>query len=79
MLGIFLASGPSFANSSMSPGAASFAPQLALIVTAIFLGLLLWRIWHRRAAQEAGLLEEIREREERLNLALWGSGDEFWD
>ena len=29
--------------------------------------------------QEAELLEEIRECEARLNLALWGSGNEFWD
>ena len=31
----------------------------------------------RARAQPASL--QIREREERLNLALWGSGDEFWD
>ncbi|HET6603457.1 MAG TPA: EAL domain-containing protein [Xanthomonadaceae bacterium] len=33
----------------------------------------------RRRDQEQVLLREISEREERLKLSLWGSGDEFWD
>ena len=33
----------------------------------------------RRRRQESALLGEIAQREERLKLALWGSGDEFWD
>ena len=35
----------------------------------------------RRAkrAEEKRHQDEIREREDRLRLALWGSGDEFWD
>lgn len=33
----------------------------------------------RRRAQESALTAEIAQREERLKLALWGSGDEFWD
>src|SRR5690606_36267569 len=32
-----------------------------------------------RRSQQRALLAQIREREERLKLALWGSGDEFWD
>ena len=32
-----------------------------------------------RRAQERSLLLQIQEREERLKLSLWGSGDEFWD
>ena len=32
-----------------------------------------------RLRQERALLLQIQEREERLKLALWGSGDEFWD
>ena len=53
--------------------------QLVLATLAIFLCWLLWRVWSHRRHQEKSLLGEIREREERLNLALWGSGDEFWD
>lgn len=47
-----------------------------LIALAAYSG---WRIVHRRRQQERALLAEISEREERLKLALWGSGDEFWD
>ncbi len=53
--------------------------QGTLAALALFLSWLLWRVWRHRRLQETSLLGEIREREERLNLALWGSGDEFWD
>ncbi|ODS63152.1 MAG: sensor protein [Arenimonas sp. SCN 70-307] len=53
--------------------------QLVLLAIALFLCWLLWRVWTHRRQQETSLLAEIHEREERLNLALWGSGDEFWD
>ncbi len=53
--------------------------QGVLLAIALFLSWLLWRVWSQRRRQEKSLLGEIREREERLNLALWGSGDEFWD
>jgi len=33
----------------------------------------------RRRASEQRFVQQIQEREERLKLALWGSGDEFWD
>jgi len=48
----------------------------------LLLGAIAWGIWtmaRRRRRQEKQLLAEIRERDERLKLALWGSGDEFWD
>src|SRR5687767_13944362 len=57
----------------------SWVLQGLLLVIALFLSWLLWRVWSLRRRQEKSLLGEIREREERLNLALWGSGDEFWD
>ena len=38
-----------------------------------------WPIVHRRRQQLARQHRELREREDRLRLALWGSGDEFWD
>jgi diguanylate cyclase (GGDEF)-like protein/PAS domain S-box-containing protein len=50
-----------------------------LLVVATLLGWLLWLSMRRRRHSEASLLAEIREREQRLSLALWGSGDEFWD
>ncbi len=53
--------------------------QIVLLAIAIALSWLLWRVWSHRRRQEKSLMGEIREREERLNLALWGSGDEFWD
>lgn len=53
--------------------------QYMLLLVAIALLLVLAFVWRRRQQQEQALLGEIREREQRLNLALWGSGDEFWD
>ena len=40
---------------------------------------LFWRLQRARAAHRAGLLAQIREREERFKLSLWGAGDSFWD
>jgi diguanylate cyclase (GGDEF)-like protein/PAS domain S-box-containing protein len=37
-----------------------------------------WR-WHQRRERERGYFRQIREREERLQLALWASGEQFWD
>ncbi|MCB1560069.1 MAG: EAL domain-containing protein [Xanthomonadales bacterium] len=44
-------------------------------------GLLIWYLQsqQQRRQRRLDLLNQIREREERLKLALWGSGDEFWD
>jgi diguanylate cyclase (GGDEF)-like protein/PAS domain S-box-containing protein len=53
--------------------------QIILLLSAIGLMWLFWRLVTRRREREAMLQEQIRERESRLNLALWGSGDEFWD
>ena len=56
-------------------GSARLAYLLAALVA---VGLLLLVRRRKREAEQA-LLQEIREREDRLKLALWGSGDEFWD
>ncbi len=40
---------------------------------------LLWRLQRQRAAHRASLVAQIREREDRLKLSLWGAGDSFWD
>ncbi|MGH8086543.1 MAG: EAL domain-containing protein [Lysobacter sp.] len=53
------------------------------IAAAVIAGLLLlsmfgWR-WHLNRRREQGWFRQIREREERLKLALWASGEQFWD
>lgn len=49
----------------------------ALLALAALLGLA-W-LWRRRRRAERGYFEQIREREERLKIALWASGEHFWD
>ncbi|MCA1714018.1 MAG: diguanylate cyclase, partial [Gammaproteobacteria bacterium] len=49
----------------------------ALLAAAI-LALLWWR-WRQRRQRERGYFDRIRDREERLKLALWASGEQFWD
>ena len=51
------------------------------VYTLLLLGFvcLLWHLRRQRMAHRANLLEQIREREERLKLSLWGAGDSFWD
>lgn len=54
--------------------------MLALYAAAA--SLLLWLAWlgyRNRHARERRHHEQLRQREDRLRLALWGSGDEFWD
>ena len=54
-----------------------------MITTAMLAGIALllvlgWR-WRQRRRLERGYFAQIREREERLKLALWASGEQFWD
>ena len=55
---------------------------LALIGMGLFalalIGAVAWRLRERRR-EELGWFAQIREREERLKLALWASGEQFWD
>ena len=57
------------------------SPLLKGIYVAILLGLVgwLWAAYRQRRARELEYHRELRAREDRLRLALWGSGDEFWD
>ncbi|TZF80375.1 triple tyrosine motif-containing protein, partial [Cognatilysobacter lacus] len=48
---------------------------LALLAPLVFAG---WQ-WHKRRLRERSHLEDMREREDRLKLALWASGEQFWD
>ena len=43
------------------------------------LAVLAWRARQNRKDEERRHGRELKEREDRLRLALWGSGDEFWD
>ena len=49
----------------------------AVLASLIALAVLL--TWTRRRAQEKRLNQATRERETRLNLALWGASESFWD
>ncbi|MGO4222908.1 EAL domain-containing protein [Lysobacter sp. TAF61] len=49
------------------------------VLAALALALVLaWRR-HRDRRRERGYFAQIRERDERLKLALWASGEQFWD
>lgn len=49
------------------------------LVSVVLIGIQIARTRRQRRRQELTMMREIRAREERLKLALWGSGDEFWD
>ena len=53
--------------------------QSGYLLVLVGLALLLLRRQRRERLRERELLADLREREERLKLSLWGSGDEFWD
>jgi diguanylate cyclase (GGDEF)-like protein/PAS domain S-box-containing protein len=56
------------------------APAHAVyVLLALGLAGLLVLAQRARRSQERNLVQQIKEREERLKLSLWGSGDEFWD
>jgi diguanylate cyclase (GGDEF)-like protein/PAS domain S-box-containing protein len=55
---------------------------IALAGYALLAGLLAISLivrWRQRRRRERSYFERIRDREERLKLALWASGDQFWD
>jgi len=51
---------------------------IATLALLAFAATLAWRR-HQQIRRERGLFDAIREREQRLKLALWGSGEVFWD
>jgi diguanylate cyclase (GGDEF)-like protein/PAS domain S-box-containing protein len=53
--------------------------KLLYLLAALAVAALCWRALHKRRAEIARHHRDLREREDRLRLALWGSGDEFWD
>ncbi len=48
-------------------------------IAATGIGAVLAWLWRRRWRAERSYFEQIREREERLKIALWASGEHFWD
>ena len=59
-----------------------WASRLARGIWAVLAALLLAVLLierQRRRVQRREHLNELREREERLSVCLWGSGDDFWD
>ncbi|MEO8010816.1 MAG: diguanylate cyclase, partial [Dokdonella sp.] len=53
--------------------------QIAYALMALLIGFLLWDAVRRKRAEEKRHNRELKDRENRLRLALWGSSDEFWD
>jgi diguanylate cyclase (GGDEF)-like protein/PAS domain S-box-containing protein len=52
---------------------------LAYAVLAAAIALFAWKRWKRQRQRERRFYRELHEREERLKLALWASGEQFWD
>ncbi len=52
--------------------------MIALLAVATVLGLLLV-MWTRRTSADKRYTNQLREREERLKLALWASSEQYWD
>src|SRR5690606_1036839 len=53
--------------------------RAAYLLLAILLCLGAWWAWSRRRRLERRYLAHLRDREDRLKLALWASGEQFWD
>ena len=52
---------------------------IALLALLIALALILATVWGRRAVAEKRHRNLLRDREERLKLALWASAEQYWD
>jgi len=55
------------------------AARAAYLLAAGVGALLWWRALRRRRGEAQAYHRDLQEREDRLRLALWGSGDAFWD
>jgi diguanylate cyclase (GGDEF)-like protein/PAS domain S-box-containing protein len=53
--------------------------QLLAVLAALGLVVAIIEAQRRRSGRLRAHTRELREREERLRVAIWGSGDEFWD
>ena len=57
----------------------SLAARALYALAAAIIAYWVWRTVRRRREIELRHHAELRERDERFRMALWGSGDEFWD
>jgi diguanylate cyclase (GGDEF)-like protein/PAS domain S-box-containing protein len=57
----------------------SLAARTLYLVSAAIVAFVIWRAQRQRRREERSHHRDLREREDRLRLALWGSGDDFWD
>ena len=57
----------------------SLPAKTAYLLAIAIAALLWWQAHRRRLVEQQRYHEDLREREDRLRLALWGSGDDFWD
>ncbi|WP_300617691.1 EAL domain-containing protein [Dokdonella sp.] len=57
----------------------SLPARIAYALAALAVSLVVWRNWRRRRQELGRYHQDLREREDRLRVALWGSGDSFWD
>jgi diguanylate cyclase (GGDEF)-like protein/PAS domain S-box-containing protein len=57
----------------------SLPAKTAYLLAIAIAALLWWRAHRRRRVEQQRYHDDLREREDRLRLALWGSGDDFWD
>ena len=53
--------------------------RLGYLLAALGVAALAWRWQRQRRREELLHHHDLRDREDRLRLALWGSGDDFWD
>lgn len=74
---------PYTAASVMCPGNRVSEPSelhlIALLVLAGVLSVVLAVVWNRRVGSDKRHASQLREREERLKLALWASSEQYWD
>ncbi|MFI4968790.1 MAG: EAL domain-containing protein [Lysobacterales bacterium] len=57
----------------------SLAAKTLYLLIAALGAFLAWRAHRGRRREERSYHHDLQEREDRLRLALWGSGDDFWD
>jgi diguanylate cyclase (GGDEF)-like protein/PAS domain S-box-containing protein len=53
--------------------------KIAYTLLGLAAGLVAWRIVQSRRRRDEEYNREIQQREQQLIMALWGSGDDFWD
>ncbi len=77
--GVWNQEGSSIHLRVVPPWWASIALKIVYLALLLALFAWLWLAYRQRRARELQYHRELRAREDRLRLALWGSGDEFWD